>query len=123
MKAICNRRWRLRKQKEESTMTNIPMPTEEQRRAALVLSARTRAERAELKRDMKAGKVTLAEALDDPRAQRIPIRQLLMSLPGIGSVKADLIMRVAGIAPSRRVKGVGIRQRQRLIEIFDSESK
>ena len=104
-------------------MTNIPMPTEEQRRAALVLSARTRAERAELKRDMKAGKVTLAEALDDPRAQRIPIRQLLMSLPGIGSVKADLIMRVPGIAPSRRVKGVGIRQRQRLIEIFDSESK
>lgn len=104
-------------------MTNIPMPTEEQRRAALVLSAKTRAERAELKRDMKAGKVTLAEALDDPRAQRIPIRQLLMSLPGIGSVKADLIMRVAGIAPSRRVKGVGIRQRQRLIEIFDSEGK
>lgn len=104
-------------------MNNFPILTEEQRRDALALSAKTRADRAALKRDLKAGKVTLAEALDDPRALRIPIRQLLMSLPGIGSAKADMIMKAAGIAPNRRVKGVGIRQRQRLIEIFNAGEK
>ena len=53
-------------------MTNIPMPTEEQRRAALVLSAKARAERAELKRDMKLARSRLPKPWTTPARSASP---------------------------------------------------
>lgn len=99
---------------------DVPELTIEQRRENLALAMDARRGRAELKRDMKAGKVTLGDALEDDRAQRLRVRQLLMSLPGIGSARADAIMREARIGEGRRVSGLGSRQRERILELTDS---
>ena len=44
---------------------------------------------------------------------------LLESLPGVGKVKAQEIMTELEIAPTRRLRGLGDRQRKALLEKFD----
>lgn len=104
-------------------MTTLPTLTDEQRRHNLELAMKARHARAELKRQLKAGQVTLADALDDERAQRMYVRQLLASLPGIAQSRAEEIMRRLGIASERRVHGLGKRQRSALIALSESDFK
>lgn len=101
-------------------MYALPTLTAEQRRHNLELAMEARQARAELKRQLKAGQVTLADALDDERAQRMYVRQLLASLPGIAQSRAEGIMRSLGIAPERRVHGLGKRQRSALIALSEN---
>ncbi len=99
---------------------DVPERSPEQRKESLELAMVARRRRAELRRDMKAGKLTLANALEDDRAQRLHVRQLLMSLPGIGSARAATIMRDAGIGDGRRVRGLGPRQRENILRMTNS---
>lgn len=96
----------------------LPQLTDEQRKAALEKAAQARHERAELREKIKSGKVTLEEVLDsdDPIANRMKVSALIESLPGYGKAKAAKIMDELGISASRRVKGLGARQREQLIE-------
>ena len=96
----------------------LPQLTDEQRKAALEKAAQARHERAELREKIKSGKVTLEEALDsdDPIACRMKVSTLIESLPGYGKAKAAKIMDELGISATRRVKGLGARQREQLIE-------
>ena len=96
----------------------LPQLTPEQRKAALEKAAQARHERAELREKIKSGKVSLAEALDsdDPIANRMKVSALIESLPGYGKAKAAKIMDELGISATRRVKGLGARQREQLIE-------
>lgn len=96
----------------------LPQLTDEQRREALEKAAQARHERAELREKIKSGKVTLEEVLDsdDPIANRMKVSALIESLPGYGKAKAAKIMDELGISASRRVKGLGARQREQLIE-------
>lgn len=41
--------------------------------------------------------------------------RLLIAVPGVGKTKATQLMAQAGIAPKRRVKGLGRRQRDYII--------
>lgn len=79
-----------------------------------------RSRRAALKRAVKTGDVTLAEALesDDPASARMRVSELLASLPGMGRVGASQAMARLGIAPGRRVGGLGPRQREALLREF-----
>ena len=43
------------------------------------------------------------------------------ALPGIGKVRAAAIMEQLGIAASRRVRGLGIHQRQALVDFIDEK--
>ena len=92
--------------------------TDEQRKEALEKAAQARHERAELREKIKSGKVTLEEVLDsdDPIANRMKVSALIESLPGYGKAKAAKIMDELGISATRRVKGLGARQREQLIE-------
>ena len=103
-------------------MTNNQPPTrtDEERNRALELAMKARRERTRLKQFMKAGKVPVAEALDNEYARRIPVRQFLMSVPGIGAVKAEQIMLALDIAPTRRVGGLGTRQREALLSLEEN---
>ena len=94
----------------------LPQLTDEQRKAALETAAQARHERAELREKIKSGKVTLEEVLDsdDPIACRMKVSTLIESLPGYGKAKAA--MDELGISATRRVKGLGARQREQLIE-------
>ena len=96
----------------------LPKLTDEQRKEALEKAAQARHERAELREKIKSGKVTLEEVLDsdDPIANRMKVSALIESLPGYGKAKAAKIMDELGISASRRVKGLGARQREQLIE-------
>ena len=53
---------------------------------------------------------------DDPIASRMKVSTLIESLPGYGKAKAAKIMDELGISASRRVKGLGARQREQLLE-------
>ena len=92
--------------------------TDEQRKAALEKAAQARHERAELREKIKSGKVSLESVLDsdDPIAARMKVSALIESLPGYGKAKAAKIMDELSISATRRVKGLGARQREQLIE-------
>ena len=96
----------------------LPQLSEEQRAANLKKAAEARHARAELREKIKSGKVSLESVLssDDPAATRMPVRALIESLPGYGKAKAAKIMDELGISATRRVKGLGARQREQLVE-------
>ncbi|WP_321970863.1 integration host factor, actinobacterial type [Paratractidigestivibacter sp.] len=98
----------------------LPQLTPEQRKAALEKAAQARHERAELREKIKSGKVSLADVLDsdDSIANRMKVSALIESLPGYGKAKAAKIMDELGISATRRVKGLGARQREQLIEVL-----
>ena len=99
----------------------LPQLTDEQRKAALEKAAAARHARAELRDNIKSGKVTLEQVLDsdDPIANRMKVSALIESLPGYGKAKATKIMDELGISASRRVKGLGARQREQLLEALN----
>ena len=96
----------------------LPTLTDEQRKAALEKAAQARHARAELREKVKTGKVSLKEVLDstDPITERMKVSALIESLPGYGKAKAAKIMDELGISATRRVKGLGARQREQLLE-------
>lgn len=96
----------------------LPQLSDEERKKALEKAAAARHERAELREKIKAGKVSLEDVLnsDDPIANRMKVSALIESLPGYGKAKATKIMNELGISASRRVKGLGARQREQLLE-------
>ena len=96
----------------------LPQLTDEQRKAALEKAAQARHERAELRDKIKKGEISLEDVLDseDPIASRMKVSALIESLPGYGKAKAAKIMDELGISATRRVKGLGARQREQLIE-------
>ena len=98
----------------------LPQLTDEQRKAALEKAAAARHARAELREKIKKGETTLKDVLesDDPIASLMKVSALIESLPGYGKAKATKIMDELGISSTRRVKGLGARQREQLRGVF-----
>lgn len=100
----------------------LPELTPEQRQAALKKAAIARQVRAEIKNRMKHSGVTvrevLAEARENEAIARIKVLDLIQSVPGVGKVTATEIMDRLGIAPSRRIRGLGENQAKALVEEF-----
>lgn len=96
----------------------LPQLSAEDRKKALEKAAAARHARAELRENVKAGKVSLKSVLesDDPVAKRLKVSTLIESLPGYGKAKAAKIMEELGISETRRVQGLGSRQREELIK-------
>ena len=67
---------------------------------------------------VKKGEKSLESVLnsDDPIASRMKVSTLIESLPGYGKAKAAKIMEELGISATRRVQGLGVRQREQLLE-------
>ena len=101
----------------------LPQLTEEQRAAALEKAAAARRTRAELKDRLKRGGTTLKEVLNqsdnDDVLGKMKVQALLEAMPGVGKVRATQIMERLEIAPSRRLRGLGDRQRRALLADFD----
>ncbi len=97
-----------------------PILTPDQRRAALAKAAQVRMARAMLLAALKAGDIDLATVLgrDDEVTRRVLVHDLLRSLPSIGPAKARILMEQIGISRSRRIRGLGSRQRTALLEHF-----
>jgi signal recognition particle GTPase len=103
-------------------MSQPPQLTPEQRRAALDKAAKARQKRAEVKEQLKAGRLTLAELFAqgdaDEMVGKLKVVSMLESLPGVGKVRARRLMEELEISESRRLRGLGDNQRQRLLDRF-----
>jgi hypothetical protein len=99
----------------------LPTLTPEQRAQALEKAAEARRKRAELKQQLKSGKVTLGDVLDrsgEDVVGKMKVANVLESLPGVGKVRAQKIMEELDISASRRVRGLGAKQREQLLDRF-----
>jgi guanylate kinase len=91
------------------TPTPPPQLTLAQRHLALLKAQQSRQERAEVKRQITSGKLTIFDAINDPREsiRRMKVLELLTALPGVGKSRATLIMERRRISPTRRIGGLG----------------
>jgi len=99
----------------------LPTLTEEQRKQALAKAAEARRRRAELKGELKSGKRTLKDVLSrqgDDTVGKMKVSAVLESLPGVGKVRARKLMEELDISSSRRVRGLGAKQREMLLARF-----
>ena len=97
----------------------LPQLSDEQRKEALAKAAEARKARAALREQSKNGEKTVADSLadvDDPVVARMRVSMLIESLPGYGKAKAAKLMEELDISASRRIKGLGTRQRDELLE-------
>lgn len=97
-----------------------PELSNEQRAAALAKAAEARRVRAELKHLLKTGSISFPELLEradgDPIVAGMKVYAVLSSLPGTGKIKAKRMMEGHAIADSRRIRGLGQRQRAALLQ-------
>jgi hypothetical protein len=97
----------------------LPTLTPEQKRAALKKAQEVRSKRAQIREELKQGKLTLDKIFgeaDNEVIGKMRVAYLLESLPRIGRVRTRQIMTEIGIDESRRVQGLGIRQREALLK-------
>ncbi|MDJ0313382.1 integration host factor, actinobacterial type [Arthrobacter sp. H35-D1] len=99
---------------------NLPHLSHEERAEARIKAMAARALRSQAKQDLKTGQTTVAAVLaaapGEAALDRLKVCELLEALPGIGKVRATVIMSELGIAPTRRVRGLGVHQRRALVD-------
>jgi hypothetical protein len=100
-------------------MPQAPLLTVEQRTAALRRAAAVRAARGQVRAELKSGQLSLTalldQAADEESLASMRVSALLAALPGYGRVRAVALLGELGIASSRRVRGLGSRQRAALL--------
>jgi hypothetical protein len=98
----------------------MPLPplTPEQRAEALERAARAPKERAEIRRGLKLGAMSLPDVINrgatDDVIGKMQVSELLACLPGVDKAGAAQIMEQLGIAESRRVRSLSRSQREAL---------
>lgn len=98
---------------------SLPHLTQEEKLEALKKAQEMRSKRAELRMQLKQGNLSLQEILekaDDEVIGRMRVTYLLQSLPQVGKVTSEKVMREIGINENRRVQGLGTRQRDELLK-------
>lgn len=100
----------------------LPQLTPEQRAESLRKAALARTARAEMKANLKNGRTNLAEVIGaadtDIIVGKTKVAAVLTAMPKVGKIKAAEIMAELEIAPNRRMRGLGERQRDALLERF-----
>jgi hypothetical protein len=88
-----------------------------QRMEALQRANDIRTRRAQLKRDLKAGRQAIHELLLDPPEylETAKVFDLLLAVPKYGRVKVNKILTQCRISPSKTIGGLSQRQRSELV--------
>lgn len=97
----------------------IPQLSAEERAKALEKAKKARAKRAQVREDLKSGKLSVKKVLsmrEDEVVGRMKVSTFIETLPGYGKAKAEKIMAELKIAESRRLRGLGERQLKALTE-------
>jgi hypothetical protein len=91
-----------------------------QRNDALARANAVRGQRAQLKRDLKAGRCTIAEILADPPVfvQTAKVAELLLAVPRYGPVHVNKLLARCRIAQSKTIGGLSERQRDELATLL-----
>lgn len=98
----------------------VPDRSHNQRMSALDRANKIRTYRADLKRDIKAGRENVIHMLLDPpeNIETMKIFNLMLSVPKMGRVKVDKLLRQCRISPSKTIGGMSERQRNELVLIL-----
>ena len=105
------------------TMTKhsaAPERSLQQRREALERANVVRTRRATLKKDLKAGRASIIELLDDPPqyVETAKVFDMLLAVPKYGRVKVNKVLTVCRISPSKTIGGLSQRQRDELVKLL-----
>jgi hypothetical protein len=91
-----------------------------QRMAALEKGNVHRVRRAQLKRDVKAGRVLFADVLLEPIPEHLAsmkLVDLMLAVPKVGRVKTNRIMSRVVVSPSKTLGGLSERQRTEIVSM------
>lgn len=106
-------------------MSTIVVPDQslQQRREGLRRANVVRCARADLKRDLKAGRRHIIALLSDPPDWlfTMKVQDLLLAVPKVGRTKCATWLRKAGIPPSKTIGGMTQRQRGDLRRLLSSQ--
>jgi len=91
-----------------------------QRMDALARANRIRTERAQLKRDLKAGRLSIHKLLLNPPeyVETAKVCDMMLAVPKYGRVKVNKILGTCRISPSKTIGGLSQRQRAELVELM-----
>ncbi|CAB4923709.1 unannotated protein [freshwater metagenome] len=95
-----------------------------QRMEALQRANQIRTERAQLKRDLRAGRTSIDRLLVDPPEflETAKVFDMLLATPKYGRVKANKVLQQCRISPSKTVGGLSERQRTELVTLLRSRA-
>lgn len=102
------------------TAAPVPERTHAQRMKALSRANDIRTRRAQLKRDLKAGKTQVDGLLLDPPewVMTAKVFDMILAIPKFGRVKANKILSQCRISPSKTIGGLSQRQRAELVQML-----
>jgi hypothetical protein len=91
-----------------------------QRMDALARANRIRTERARLKRDLKAGRLSIHTLLLNPPeyVETAKVFDMMLAVPKYGRVKVNKLLAHCRIAPSKTIGGLSERQRSELVSLL-----
>jgi hypothetical protein len=87
---------------------------------ALQRANEIRTQRAQLKRDLKASRVSIHTLLTNPPGfvETAKVFDMLLAVPKYGRVKANKILQLCRISPSKTIGGLSERQRSELVSLL-----
>lgn len=105
---------------DRRTLSIAPDRSLLQRMTALERANDIRFRRADLKRDLKAGRVTIYALLLDPPAciDTMKLGDLLLAVPSLGRVKVNKALSRCQISPSKSIGGLTVRQRDEVVALL-----
>jgi hypothetical protein len=87
---------------------------------ALQRANQIRTRRAQLKRDLKAGRISIQDLLKNPPdyLETAKVFDMLLAVPKYGRVKVNKILVTCRISPSKTIGGLSERQRNELVSLL-----
>jgi hypothetical protein len=103
-----------------SSSSMAPQRSLNQRMDALARANQIRIKRAQLKRDLKAGRLSIHALLLDPPeyVETAKVFDMLLAVPKYGRVKVNKVLAHCRIAPSKTIGGLSERQRSELTSLL-----
>jgi hypothetical protein len=100
--------------------TAAPERSLDQRMDALGKANAIRTRRAQLKRDLKAGRMSIHKLLLQPPewVETAKVFDMLLAVPKYGRVKANKVLNQCRISPSKTIGGLSERQRTELVQML-----
>ena len=92
----------------------------DQRMEALKRANEIRTARAQLKRDLKAGRRSIHDLLLEPPeyVETAKVFDMLLAVPKYGRVKVNKVLQLCRISPSKTIGGLSPRQRAELVSML-----
>src|SRR5690349_6128690 len=102
--------------------TAAPERSLNQRMDALTKANEIRTARAQLKRDLKAGRISIHSLLQEPPEylETAKVFDMMLAVPKYGRVKVNKILQACRISPSKTIGGLSDRQRSELVALLRS---